>query len=139
MIMIHVDATDRIAGRLSSKVAKLLLKGEEVMIFNAEKLVISGTPEHSFKIFKERIKRGDPYHGPFYPKRPDRMLKRMVRGMIPYKKPSGRDAFKRLKVFNSVPEEFKDAKFTSIDGTENKHRYKFVTLGEVSRKIGGKA
>ena len=137
--MIHVDATDRIAGRLSSKVAKLLLKGEEVMIFNAEKSVISGPPEYSFRLFKERVERGDPYHGPFYPKKADRMLKRMVRGMIPYKKPKGRDAFKRLKVFNSVPEEFKDVKFADIEGTVNQHRYKFVTLGDVSRKVGGKA
>jgi len=136
--MMYIDANDMIAGRLSSKVAKLLLKGEEIMIFNAEKAVITGTPEANMEKFHERITRGDPYHGPFYPKRSDRILKRMVRGMLPYKKPRGRDALKRLKVFNSVPEEFNDKQLQKMEGAENQHKYKYVILSDISQKIGGK-
>jgi len=42
--MLYIDADDQIVGRLSSKIAKLLLNGEEIMLFNAEKAVMSGTP-----------------------------------------------------------------------------------------------
>ncbi len=134
----YIDAEDQVVGRLASNVAKMLLEGEEIMIFNAEKSIITGNPVANKKIFFEKIERGDPYHGPFYPKRPDRILKRIVRGMLPYKKPRGRDALKRLKVFNSVPEEFKDKELKKIEGAENKHKYKFVTLAEISKRLGGK-
>lgn len=136
--MIYIDADDQVTGRFASKTAKMLLKGEEIIVINAEKAVITGNPEYSMKIFQEKVDRGDPYHGPFYPKRPDRILKRIVRGMLPYKKPRGREALKRLKVFNSVPEEFKDKELQKIEGVENQHKYKFITLGEISKKIGGK-
>lgn len=136
--MLYLDATDMIVGRLASRVAKMLLMGEEIMIFNAEKAVITGTPEANMEKFHERIDRGDPYHGPFFPKRPDRILKRTVRGMLPYKKPRGRDALKRLKVFNSVPEEYSDKELKGVDGAENQHKYKYITLGRISQKIGGK-
>ena len=37
MIMICIDATNQVVGRLASRVAKQLLCGEDVSIFNAEK------------------------------------------------------------------------------------------------------
>ena len=37
-----VNAEGQIAGRMCSKIAKLLLNGEEVTILNAEKVVFSG-------------------------------------------------------------------------------------------------
>ena len=40
--VILVNAEGLIVGRLCSKVAKLLLNGEEVIILNAEKAVFSG-------------------------------------------------------------------------------------------------
>lgn len=137
--MIVIDAKDKIAGRLASVVAKLLLMGEEVVILNAEKAVVSGKKERVFKIFKEKRDRGDPYKGPFYPRYPDRILRRMIRGMLPYKKPKGREALKRLKIFIGIPEEYKDAKISDIkiksakDLTTN-----YVTLEEISLFLGAK-
>ena len=136
--MLYIDADDKVTGRLASKVAKMLIKGDEIIIYNAEKAVITGNPIANMQKFTERVERGDPYHGPFSPKRPDRILKRIVRGMLPYKKPRGRDALKRLKVFNSVPEEFKDKEIHRIDGIDNQHKYKYITIAEISKKIGGK-
>lgn len=133
-----IDASDAIAGRLSAEVARMLLKGEQVRVINAEKAVISGNPEYLEKVYKDRMWRGDPYHGPFFPKQPDRILKRMVRGMLPYKKPMGRDALKRLKVYISVPEELKSQEAQKIKGTENRLECKFTSLGDISLKIGGK-
>ena len=58
--------------------------------------------------------------------------------MLPYKKPRGRDALKRLKVFNSVPEEYNDKELHRVSGAENQHKYKYVTLERISQKLGGR-
>ena len=134
--VIVVDANNQIAGRLASRVAKELLKGNRVNVVNAEKAVISGDPKFTIKTYKERVKKGDPYHGPFYPRIPDRVFKRMVRGMIPYKKTKGREAFKRLRVFISVPEEFKGKGIKLI--SEHSLENKFINLGDLAIKLGAK-
>jgi len=134
----YVDAKDSIAGRLASVVAKELLKGKSVFVVNAEKAVVSGDPKHTGDKFVEKVNRGDPYHGPFYPKVPDRVLKRIVRGMLPYNKPRGREALKRLKVYISIPEELKGKEFAKIKEAENKLEGKFVTIGKLSEKLGVK-
>ncbi len=132
-----IDATDCIAGRLASHVAKELLRGNEIYIVNAEKAVITGNKSFVINHFKEKISRGDPYHGPFYPRKPERILKRIVRGMLPYKKPRGREAFKRLKVFISVPDELKNEDKIKIKNLINKSE-RYITLGELSEKLGAK-
>lgn len=133
-----INAEDQVLGRLASEIAKELLNGEKIGIVNAEKAVISGNPKYTFESYKEKIERGDPYHGPFFPKMPDRILKRTVRGMLPIKKPRGRSAFKNLKVFISVPEEFKDKELKSYKNAENKLKSKFMTVGKLSEKLGAK-
>ena len=57
-MVLVIDATNKIAGRLASIVAKLLLIGEEVIILNAEKAVISGKKDRIFRIFKEKRDKG---------------------------------------------------------------------------------
>jgi large subunit ribosomal protein L13 len=140
MIMpeVYVDAGNMVAGRLASRVAKRLLKGDSVFVVNAEKAVLSGEPKHLIERYTEKIERGDPYHGPFYPKEPDRMLKRMVRGMLPYKKSSGRSAFSRLRVFISVPDEMKGVEFSRPRGAENDLKCKTMSLGMLAQKLGAK-
>ena len=39
--VLYVDASDQVLGRLASHVAKLLLNGYKVVVFNAEKVAIS--------------------------------------------------------------------------------------------------
>ncbi len=134
--VIVADAGNQIAGRLASVVAKKLLEGKKVLVVNAENAVISGNPKFIIKKYREKWERGDPYHGPFYPRIPDRMLKRIIRGMLPYKKTTGREAFKRLKVFISVPEEFKGKETKLTD--EQKLKGKSIKLGELSLKLGAK-
>ena len=134
---LYLDATDQIVGRMASVVAKKLLKGETVFILNAEKAVISGSKKAVFQFYKNRVSRGDPYHGPFYPNVPDMMLKRSVKGMLP-KTTRGREALKRLKVFLSVPEEMKAKKLQKIKEAENKLDFKFVSLAEISNVISGR-
>jgi large subunit ribosomal protein L13 len=132
-----ISAEDCVAGRLASIVAKELLKGNTIYVVNAEKAVISGDPKHNIKKFKEKVDRGDPYHGPFYPKRPDMMIKRFVRGMLP-KKPRGRDALGNLKVFLSVPRELEGKDFSRPAEARNELKGKYMELGELATKVGAK-
>ena len=134
---LYIDATDQILGRMASRVAKRLLKGDKIFIVNAEKTIVSGKPQVVFDIYKARISRGDPYNGPFYPNVPDMMVKRTVRGMLP-KGPRGRETLKRLRVFLSVPEELKNKKFEKIKEAENNLTHKYVELREVSRVVSGR-
>ena len=132
-----INAEDCVAGRLASFVAKRLLKGEEIVVVNAEKAIVTGNPKVVEKFFGEKIKRGDPYHGPFYPKKPERILRRIVRGMLPYHKPRGKSAYKRLKVYRSVPKEFVNMESEVIGKAKGKFECKFVYLEDISKKFGG--
>ena len=134
---VFMDAEDCIAGRLASVAAKELLKGRHVYIVNAEKAVISGNPKYTISSTKEKVDRGDPYHGPFYPRRPDEMLKRSIRGMLP-KKPRGRDALKRLKVFLSVPEELSGREFVRPEVARNRLMGKYIETGKLSERLGAR-
>ena len=134
---IIIDAEDCIAGRLASVAAKELLKGRHVYIVNAEKAVISGNPKYTVRNFKEKVERGDPYHGPFYPRRPDQLLKRFIKGMLP-KKSRGREALKRLRVFLSVPDDLQGRGFTKPEVARNRLKGKYIELGELSERVGTK-
>ena len=117
-----IDATGLILGRLASSVATSILKGQNVVIVNAEKAVISGKKEMVISRYKTKYKSGSKYGGPFWPKRPDLFVKRSVRGMIPWHKARGREAYKRLKVYMGLPGEFKEKAVTlesAMSKTEN--------------------
>lgn len=134
--MLVIDATDRVAGRLASLVAKRLLSGEEIAIVNAEKAVISGNPDTTKRKYLRLIQVGDRRKGPFFPRYPDRLLKRIIRGMLPYRRPKGRAAYKRVKCYIGCPSEFKDVKKFAKSGTELSCKY--ITIEEVSRFLGAK-
>jgi large subunit ribosomal protein L13 len=139
--MAVIDANGLILGRLASTVAKRLLSGdEEIHIVNAEKAVISGSRASTLRDYRETRERGATEFGPYFPKRPDRILKRTIRGMLPYKRARGRDAMSRLRVYVGVPYEFKDADMTTIADADMKllSSSKYIELGEVSQKIGSK-
>lgn len=129
-----VDADGVILGRLASKVAKELLKGNQITIINTEKVVVSGNPKASVRRFFEKRKRGDPRKGPFYPKYPERIMRRVIRGMLPYKKDKGRKALKRLKVYRDSH----NIKGEKISKTSEKLRAKYTTLGEICKELGAK-
>jgi len=79
---IYIDAKDHVLGRLASYTAKLALEGYEINIVNSEKVVVTGKKEIILEQWKHKIlERGDWYKGPFYPKRPDLILRRVMRGM----------------------------------------------------------
>ena len=134
-----VNAEGLIVGRMCSKVAKRLLNGEEVIILNAEKAVFSGKKKSKVSEAHKFLEVGAPRRGPFHYRRPDRFLRKTVRGMVPFKQPKGKAAYKRLKVFMGVPLELKDQKmitFTEAQSTGLKGPH--FTLGELAKEIGWK-
>ena len=76
--------------------------------------------------------------GPHFPRMPDRILKRTVRGMVPYQTPRGRSAIKNLKVYIGTPKEFERKKQESVTQAQLKEVGQYVELGEVSRFLRGK-
>jgi ribosomal protein L13, archaeal/eukaryotic len=138
--MTVIDANGLIMGRLASIVAKRLLAGEKIDIINAEQAVISGNKYTIFADYRHSVERGRPEYGPYFPKRPERILKRTVRGMLPYKRQSGRNAMAHLKVYCGVPYELKKAEAETIEAASITRlgSAKYVKLGEISKNLGAK-
>jgi large subunit ribosomal protein L13 len=134
---IVVDANGLILGRMCSVIAKKLLTGEEVIVVNAEKAVLSGRRKSKLLEAHVFLEVGKPVTGPFHYRRPDRILRRTVRGMLPFKKPKGKQAYKRLKVFLGLPDDLKDQKTVAFgEAQANRLTCPFFTLGEYAKEIG---
>ncbi|MEM3881328.1 MAG: 50S ribosomal protein L13 [Candidatus Bathyarchaeia archaeon] len=132
-----INADGLIVGRMASIVAKKLLNGEKVIVVNAEKAVLSGKKKSRVSEAKEFLEVGSPGRGPLHYRRPDRILRKTVRGMLPYKQPKGKMAYKRLKVFIGVPEDLKGKQMITFEEAQAaKLRGPYFTLGELAKEIG---
>ena len=135
---IVVDGTNHVAGRLASHVAKLLLRGNQVAIVNCENIMISGNKKNIIKEYRDFLEIASilhPKHGPFHPRRPDKIIAKMIRGMMPRKKPSGMVAHKRLKTYIGIPKElrtFEKVQFEKAKITKESANYTSMThLGRI--------
>lgn len=132
-----IDATGLILGRMASHIAKRLLQGEKIIVVNAENAAISGKRMSVVKEAKRFLEIGHPRKGPLHQRRPDRIVRRTIRGMLPRKKPKGQQAYKRLKVFLEVPEEFKGKEIQTIpNANAEKLRCPYITVGKLAEEIG---
>ena len=132
-----INAEGLILGRMASAVAKKLLNGERVIIVNAEKAVISGKKKSKIAEAKEFLEVGSPMRGPFHYRQPDRILRKTVRGMLPFKQPKGKNALKKLNVFISIPEDLKDQQMITLeDAQAAKLTGPHFTLAELAKEIG---
>jgi len=132
-----IDATGLILGRVASTVAKRLLQGETIVIVNAEKAAISGRRLSIVEETKALLEIGHPGKGPFHPRRPDQIVRRTVRGMLPWKKPKGKQAYKRLRVFLGVPEEYKGKETQTIpEANAQKLKCPYIRVEELAKRIG---
>jgi len=132
-----IDAEGATLGRLSTNAAKRLLNGEEIAIINSEKAIISGRKSSIKKRYTEKLEVGTYRKGPFFPRMPDQIVKRTIRGMIPYQSPHGRTAFKRLKCYIGIPKEFEGGKIEKIEHAK-KQPINFMTIEELSKSLGAK-
>jgi large subunit ribosomal protein L13 len=130
-----IDARDCILGRVASEVAQRAMDGDRVAVVNAEQAVVTGDEEDVMSVYRKRVDVGSD-RGPYYPKRPDRIFRRAIRGMVPHKKPRGREAFENVRTYVGNPYDDVDAEVledTSLDRLSN---IRFVTLGEISEELG---
>jgi len=129
-----IDGSGQVMGRLASLAASKLLRNEPVTIINCSKVIVNGTPKEVVKAMRRKLNLGSSRWGPFIPRTPARLMRRAVRGMLPYKKPRGRLALARLKCHTSAPEGLKPEK---LKVNPPKLRiYKRITLGELCQQIG---
>ena len=135
-----IDATDLKVGRLASHVAKAALNGDSIAIVNSEKAVITGNRTTTIKRHLKRQDLGSRYQGPFFPKQPDRIVRRAIRGMLPYKKETGKKAFARIKTYLKIPMELEKAKLETLDEAKvsGLERRKYLNLGRLSMHLGSK-
>jgi large subunit ribosomal protein L13 len=130
-----VDANQATLGRLATIVAKYILNGDEVHVINSEKAVVSGKKNMLKKEYSEKRRIGTYRKGPFYHRSPERIVKRSIRGMIPYQKPRGRAAYKRLRCHKGIPEELKDEKAEVFEQTKKNH-VNYHTIEQISQSLG---
>jgi large subunit ribosomal protein L13 len=135
-----ISAEGLILGRMASVIAKRLLNGEKIIVVNAEKAVLSGKRISKIAEAKEFLEVGYPRQGPLHYKRPDRIVRKTVRGMLPFKQPKGRQAYKRLMVYVGVPNELKTLKMETLpDAKSDKLTCSRFTVGELAKEIGWNA
>jgi large subunit ribosomal protein L13 len=129
-----VDGRGCILGRVASHVAERALDGERIAVVNAEEMIVTGDDDDVVAKYEKRTELGSD-RGPYYPKRPDGIVKRAIRGMLPYKRPRGREAYERVRVYvgNPYDEDGEVIERTSLDRLSN---IRFVELGEVSERLG---
>ncbi len=141
-----VDARHMIFGRILSRIAKQALLGDHIVIINAKESVMSGHRDSMILAWLDRQEKHTavkPLRGPFWPHRPDHIMRRALRSMLP-KNDRGRSALKRVQVFiSAIPTHLKEKypidgemKITKADG--DKIKRDVVSLGELSMHIGWK-
>jgi len=136
-----IDANGLILGRLASKVAKLLLEGYDVTVINAENIVVSGKRDSIFREYEqflEKKSKVNPKYTPRHYRKPDNLFRATVRGMLPRKKPKGKTAFSRLKVFIGSPEKIEGKKINVPEASSERLKSSFITLGELAARFGWK-
>ena len=135
------DAKDKVLGRLASQVAKQLLSGKKVAVINAEQAIISGDRLKIKAKYQTRLNLRElenPEHSPYWSRRPDMLVKRVIRGMLPYhRKATGKDAYRRLFVFIGIPDELKASKPIEIKSKDPKALYTgYVRVKELAQLLG---
>lgn len=129
-----IDGTNAVLGRLASYSAKQALLGEEIVILNCEKVIITGSRQDIIEKFLDKRKRiGSGQKGPKHSRLAHLIVKRAIRGMLSHRSGRGKDAFRRIKCYQGIPEEFKDAK--KIVGSKEK-KTKFIHVEEITKGNG---
>lgn len=134
-----VDASDLILGRAASLIAKRLMNGESIVVVNAERSVVTGDRAMVLDTYRAHRARGSKRSGPHYPRYPDRIFRRTVRGMLPHLKTRGKEAFDRLEVFIGIPPAYQGVGRQSLDDARARPALRSpLSLEEISRLLGAR-
>lgn len=130
---IVIDAENGILGRVASYAAKQALLGKKVVIVNCAQAIVTGKPRTTIREYGGLRRRGgSSLKGPFFPKHPERVMKRTIRGMLPHLQQRGIDALKRVRCYDGLPAEHASAKCMTFPSST---LAKTISLGELSREI----
>jgi large subunit ribosomal protein L13 len=134
-----VDATGLVLGRAASLIAQRLLKGESIVVVHADRSVVTGDRAMVLGFYTANRARGSKRMGPHYPRYPDRIFRRTVRGMLPHLKTRGKVAFDRLEVFIGCPDGVRPATHDWLAAAKARPALRTpVTLGEISKLLGAR-
>jgi len=135
-----IDATGLLVGRLATQAARAALHGRMVRVVNSEQAVISGSKRFLVAEWTRRFRQGVPRKGPYIHRYPDRMLRRIIRGMLPHHQPRGRVAFANTMCYIGVPTELKGVKPVAIEGAKASKlpSNRYLTMTQLCKEIGGR-
>ena len=135
------NGENMILGRIATLAAKDALLGEEVAVVNCSKIVISGKKVNTFKREKEkRDRKGYPLKSAKHSRLPERLVRRSIRGMLPWKLTRGKEAFKRIICYRDLPIEFTGRELIADDKHSVKKlpNLRYISVGKVCQQLGGK-
>jgi ribosomal protein uL13 len=134
MSKIIIDGNGAVFGRICSFVAKRALEGNEIIVVNSEKTIMTGNKKDIIAKYSAiRKKGGHSQKGPKLSNVSHRILKRAIRGMLPdHRKGQGKETLKRIKCYDGMPDEFKDEKMIKVNAPK---KLKFMELKELASKI----
>lgn len=128
------DGKEAIFGRLASEVAKNILRGNSVDIINCEDIIVSGNKQAFLKniIEKKKMGEGSSLKGPNYSRLENKLIKRMIRGMLPWDRPKGKDAYRRLRchIGNGG---LNEAELKSVKNFGHRKPMKYFSIKDVTR------
>jgi len=135
-----INGENLLLGRVASIVAKKSLEGEDIVIVNCEKMLVSGSKEYNLADAKLVLELGEPRWGPFPQRRPAMFVKRVIRGMVPYRTLRGKEAMKRINCLNKMPKEYEGKEFAVLPKTDvSKLKInKYVSVGRMCQAMGGR-
>jgi len=124
-----------------SYVAKRAIEGQDVIILNVSKAVISGEKKSILQGVKVKLKTrtlASQEKGPVHPRKPENYARRVLRGMLPFKKAAGKKAYKRVRVYADMPHRYSEELRQTVHGAEaSKLKCHYMLLEDLSREIGG--
>ncbi|MEK6896615.1 MAG: 50S ribosomal protein L13 [Nanoarchaeota archaeon] len=133
MSEVVIDAHNALLGRLASYAAKQALRGHSVIVVNCAEAVISGNARSIIEEYQvARARGGYAQKGPYFPKQPQRIVKRTIRGMLPHRQHRGLDALNRVRCYDRVPVNYADAK--KIKAGKDK-RIKTISIQELAKAL----
>jgi large subunit ribosomal protein L13 len=133
----NINAEGLIVGRMASVVAKKILDGENVIVVNAEKAIITGRKSALIEDYvtkRNMQNKQNPEKSPKFPNVPSLFVRRLIRGMLPWKTTRGKDAFRRLRVFIGNPEAIKD--FEGMEKAKPRNLVKYMVIGDLCKQLG---
>jgi large subunit ribosomal protein L13 len=135
-----IDAEGMLVGRIATQAAREALHGKKVRVVNAEKAIVSGSKDFLVAEWTRRFHQGVPRKGPYIHRLPDRMVRRIIRGMLPYHQPRGRVAFENTMCYIGVPTELKGMPAVKIAkaAATKLPTTRYLTVAQLCKEIGGR-